>query len=234
MKVSSVFYLCVIAAFFLPFFVVSCQQTELISVKGIQLVTGGEAKLAMGDMLSTLAEKASETDPTISPVQKPDDQKIDPQPMAIVAFALAIIGLILVLVLPPKLYLVPALISLAGIICLQVLSSGMMGNLSLKNTGLDPSMDISKFISIKAKSGFWIANIAFLLGAVVAVVSGMKASSTQVYRTHPQANSNPDGYQHLRPVPPLRPLNTPEAEESQPNQPSDSADEEEQQDTKDY
>ncbi|GAB1366127.1 hypothetical protein MASR1M36_09980 [Candidatus Cloacimonadaceae bacterium] len=212
MKVSSVFYLCAILAFFLPFFVVSCQQTELISVKGIQLVTGGEAKLAMGDMLSTLAEKASEADPANSPVQKPEDQKIDPQPLAIAAFALAIIGLILVLVLPQNLYIIPALLSLAGIICLQVLSSGMMSNLSLKDTGLDPSMDISKFIAIKAKSGFWVANIAFFLGAVVAVFTGLKASTPTVYRTQAATQSHPEGYQRLRPVPPLKPMNAPEAE----------------------
>jgi len=195
MKVSSVLYLIAALAFFMPFFVVSCQQTELIKIDGIKLVTGGEIKLPLNDVLRESIDK--DTPPA-------EDKKIKPQPLAIAAFAIAILAIILVLVLPRSLYLIPALFSLAGIICLQLLKSGMLDAMSLDNSGLSPSIDLAKVLSLKAKFGFWLSNISFFLGGVVVVVAGMLGRSEGFQPTQPST-----GFEHLRPVPPLEPVHTP-------------------------
>ncbi len=198
MKISAVLYLIVILAFLMPFFVVSCQKTELITIKGITLVTGGEAKLSMNDMISGL---------NLDQGKKPDDQKIKAQPLAMASLAIAVIALILVLVLPRKLYVIPVLLSLAGIACLQILKAGMFDAMSFNDTGLDPTIDIKKVLSIKAKFGFWLANLSYLLGGIVAVVGSLWGGQSESYRYQPAQPLG--GYEHLRPVPPLEPVNSP-------------------------
>lgn len=219
MKISALLYLIVILSFLMPFFVVSCQQTELITVKGITLVTGGEAKLAMGDMLEGL---------NLDQAKKPEDQKIKAQPLAIAALALAVLAIILVLLLPRNLYIIPALISVAGIICLQLLKGGMMDAMAMNSSGLDPSIDLSKVLSIKAKFGFWLANISFFLGAGVAVAGSLLGKQTESYHYKPAHASG--AYEHLRPVPPLEPLK-PQTTESEPQSATEPEDTAKEQDT---
>ncbi|MDY0152073.1 MAG: hypothetical protein RBS43_07370 [Candidatus Cloacimonas sp.] len=199
MKISAVLYAIVIVAFFMPFFVVRCQQTELMTIKGVELVTGADVKLSMGDMLGGGAKKEGAEDQT---------QKVPAQPLAQAALLLAVVALILVLVLPKKLFIIPLLISVGGIVCLQLLNQGMLGALANSNTALDPSMDLSKFISIQTKLGYWLANVFFLLGGLVATGLALlkkdedQYTSMQQYEPIPALNS----LDELEPLPTAEPL----------------------------
>ncbi len=191
MKISAVLYAIVILAFFMPFFVVSCEKTELVSIKGIQLVTGGEAKIEIAEMLSAMGNKSKDDN------QK---QKIKAQPMAIAVFALAILTFIIVLVLPRKLYFLPVLLSLAGVLLLQILRGSMLNVLTQTDTGMNLGVDMSKMLSLQAKSGFWLANIALILGGVVCLISGLLNMNRNKYNIPLPAND--DGFDHYGPIPP--------------------------------
>lgn len=208
MKISAVLYAIVIAAFFMPFFVVSCQKTELMKVSGIQLVTGADVKLSMGDMFSGMGKKADAEE------QK---QKINAQPMAGAALLIAVIALVLTLVLPRKLFIIPIIFSVAGVVCLQVLKSGMLGALSTADTGLDPSMDLSKILSIQAKLGFWLANVFFVMGGLLCLASRFmgKDESLEIPQTEFQHIPDLDSLDELEPLPTAVPLD--DLEEAQPS-----------------
>jgi hypothetical protein len=167
MKISAIFYAIVILAFLMPFFVVSCDTTELASLKGIKLVTGGEVKITIPEIMQDMQQDEN----------KINNPSMSAQPFAIVAIVLAVAALILVLALPVKMYLLPAIVSILGIISLQLLNANIMSVLSSTKTGLDPSIDLSSIMSIKTQSGFWLANIAFILGGVFTIILGMKNQS---------------------------------------------------------
>ncbi|MDD4310214.1 MAG: hypothetical protein PHO32_07520 [Candidatus Cloacimonetes bacterium] len=172
MKISAILYAIVIIAFFMPFFMVSCEKQELMTISGIQLVTGGEAPLNMKELMgATNAEDG----------QEEKKQKIEAQPTAIAAFVLAIIGIIVALMLPRKMYYIPVLISIVGIVCLHILKQGMLGALAKADTGMDPAFDMSKILTIHVKAGFWLADIAFLLGAIASLVLGIKREPEAVF-----------------------------------------------------
>ena len=167
MKISAIFYAIVILAFLMPFFVVSCDKTEIASLSGVKLVTGGEVKISMPEILQDMQQEDT----------KLDNPSMNAQPFAIITLILAVVALILVLALPVKMYLIPAIVSILGIISLQLLNANIMSVLSPSKTGLDPSIDLSSMMSIKAQSGFWLANIAFILGGVFTIILGMKNQS---------------------------------------------------------
>jgi len=194
MKLSAILYAIVIVAFFMPFFVVSCEKTELVTLKGIQLVTGGEAEVEMAEMLSALGNKNKDNNQT---------QKIKAQPLAIAVFAFAIITFVFVLIFPRKLYYIPALLSLAGVFMLQILRSSMVGVLSKADTGMNIGMDISKMLTLHAKSGFWLANAALVLGGVTCLIYGVLGLAKEK-NSIPLA-ANPEIFDHLSSIPP-RPL----------------------------
>lgn len=181
MKISAIFYAIVILAFLMPFFVVSCDKTELASLKGIKLVTGGEIETSVADFLKG-AEKED---------AKPENPSIKPQPYAILALVLAVVALVLVLVLPITLYLVPVIVSVLGIASLQFLNASIIKVLLSAKTGLDPSLDLSSIITIKAQTGFWLANVAFIVGGVFVIISGIRNRNKVEYSNVP-ITDNPD------------------------------------------
>lgn len=169
MKISAVLYAIVIIAFFMPFFMVSCEKTELLNINGIQLVTGGESKLQMDNVFEGMGK-----DPNSE--QKP--QKIQAQPMAIAAFVIAIIALLTSLLLRNKFYFIPVLLSIAGVLCLHLLKNGMMGVVSKADTGM--GFDIAQILKVYTRYGFWVADIAFLGAAVTALLAGIKKKPLQI------------------------------------------------------
>lgn len=161
MKISAMFYAVVILAFFMPFFMVSCEKTELLRVNGIQLVIGGESELKMDNVFSGLGGNNDE---------ESKSQKINRHPMAIMALVIAVLALILALVLPNKLYFVPILLSIGGIVCLHLLKGSMLSLVSKADVG----MDLTTFLRVSPLYGFWVADFAFIAGAVLALLAGRR------------------------------------------------------------
>lgn len=165
MKISAVLYAVVIIAFFMPFFMVSCEKTELLTINGSQLVIGGESKLQMDNIFAGMGG-----DPKSE--QKP--QKISPHPMAILAIAIAVIALFASLFLPRKLYFIPILLSIGGVLCLHLLKNGMPALLTKADSGMGSAFDLTKILRISPLYGFWLADFAFLAAAVTSLFVGMK------------------------------------------------------------
>jgi hypothetical protein len=120
--------------------------------------------------------------------------------MAIAVFALAILTFIIVLVLPGKLYFIPVLLSLAGVLILQILRGNMLNVLTQTDTGMNLGVDMSKMLSLQAKSGYWLANIALILGGVVCLISGLLNMTRNKYNIPLPVND--DGFDHYRPIQP--------------------------------
>ena len=165
MKISAILYACVIIAFFMPFFMVSCEKTELMTIDGIQLVIGGESQLKIDNLFSM-------KDST----EKPKPQKIKAHPLAMAAIALAAIALIVALLIPRKLYYIPIVLSVGGILCLHLLKNGMVAALAKSDTGLGSALDLTKILRVTPQYGFWMADVAFLGGAVSSLLTGLKLS----------------------------------------------------------
>ena len=176
MKLSAIFYGIVILAFFMPFFVVSCDQTEIASLSGVKLVTGGEVKLEVANLLkSHLGED-----------KKYENSVIGIQLYALVAFILAIAALIMVLVLPQKMYPLPAYISILGVISLQFLNIEIQQLISSYSNYLSANLKWESILTTKVQPGLWLANIAFILGGIYTLVSGIKNSSESTYIEQPE------------------------------------------------
>jgi len=176
MKLSAIFYGIVILAFFMPFFVVSCDQTEIASLSGVKLVTGGEVKLEVANLLkSHLGED-----------KKYENSPIGIQLYALVAFILAIAALIMVLVLPQKMYPLPAYISILGVISLQFLNIEIPQLISSYSNFLGANLQWESILTTKVQPGLWLANIAFILGGIYTLVTGIKNSSESTYIEQPE------------------------------------------------
>lgn len=165
MKISAILYAIVILAFFMPFFMVSCEKTELLRINGIQLVTGGESELKMDNVFAGLGSENKEDSKS---------QKINRHPMAIIVLAIAIITIVLCLVLPNKLYFIPVLLSIAGIICLHLLKNSMLGLVAKADNSMGDAFDLTKVLRVTPLYGFWVADFAFIVAAVFSLLTGRR------------------------------------------------------------
>jgi len=190
MKLSVIGYAIVLIAFLLPFFVVSCQQTELFTMSGLKLVTGGEADYSLGDQLS---------DSTKIAPNMPDKKSIPSQPLAIAIVAIAFLGIILALVLPRNAFYVPVILSVAGIVCLFLLKGGILKAVASTDMGNKEGIDVSKVFLVKTKIGFWLANLGFLAAAVMAFIDKLN-SPASLYQTQLQSN-----FRHVADAPTYQP-----------------------------
>lgn len=190
MKLSVIGYAIVLIAFLLPFFVVSCQQTELFTLSGLKLVTGGEADYSLGDQLSDSTKIAQ---------SMPAKKSIPSQPLAIAIVVVALLGIILVFVLPRDAFYVPISLSVAGIVCLFLLKGGILKAVASTDMGMKEGIDISKVFLVKTKIGFWLANLGFLTAAVLAFVDKLN-SPAALYQTQMHAN-----FRHITDAPSYQP-----------------------------
>ena len=176
MKLSAVFYAIVIVAFFMPFFVVSCDQTEVASLSGIKLAGGGEVKLSITEEIKKIEDLGN----------KYQNPVLTIQPFALIALLIAVVALILVLVLPVQYYLIPAYISITGVLSLQLLNVGILQIIAAYQPLFDPSVDLVKILIIKAQPAFWLANLAFILGGIYTLITGVKNSTISAPALEPE------------------------------------------------
>ncbi|MDD2228520.1 MAG: hypothetical protein PHY48_03805 [Candidatus Cloacimonetes bacterium] len=165
MKISALMYAIVIISFFMPFFMVSCEKTELMTIKGIQLVTGGKSELKVDNLFAGMGDNSEKE-------QKP--QKISAHPLAIIAIAVAVLALLSSFLLPRKMYFVPVIFSIMGVVFLYLLKGGMAAMLAKADTGMGSALDLSKMLRVSPLYGFWVANAAFLGGALISLFLGIK------------------------------------------------------------
>jgi len=137
-KLSPSIFGIALICFFLPFIEVSCEGQKIATFIGIQLVTGTriERPAAFGG-----GEQV---------------QRVEGEPLAILALFSAIVGLGLSFLKGKKSSIAPAIIGAAGLILLLVLKIKLDSNILKEGQGM---------LQLKYGIGFWLTFLFFLFAA---------------------------------------------------------------------
>lgn len=146
-KFSPAFYGVIVILFFLPFVNLSCGGQTIMSLTGFQLITGTEYQPASMFGETTGAEVK-------------EDKKIDAQPLALFAFAAAIIGLVLAFIKIRLVALADIIVSAAGAVFLILLKINMDADAELNIPG-------QNVLTLDYQFAYWFSIILFIAGAVV-------------------------------------------------------------------
>lgn len=145
-KFSPGFYGVIILCFLLPFVNLSCSGQEIMSLSGLQLITGSEVKAdGMLDGLSNMGETQ-------------ENDEVDPQPLALFALISAAAGLGLSFIRIKMIALLNVVLSVLGFIFLILLKINLDGEVELSGQNV---------ITLDYQLGYWLAVIIFLGSAVI-------------------------------------------------------------------
>lgn len=139
-KFSPALYALIIFSFLLPFFNLSCGDHKVMSVTGLQIITGTEYEqqnMFGGNDKTT---------------------KIKAEPLAIFAFLAAIAGLVIVFIKMKNVSLLSTIISVAGAIFLFLLKNKLDNDIISQGQGM---------IKIEYEFGYWFALLLFIASAVI-------------------------------------------------------------------
>lgn len=104
--------------FFFSFFLLKCNDNTLVSIEGVDLVVGTEMEdeYELGNWFNTDSEQADNT-----PLTASKSEQIQPQPLAILALLMALLGGILVFLPVKHRNIIQLVLSLIGLISLSVM-----------------------------------------------------------------------------------------------------------------
>lgn len=149
-KFSPALYFIIAFCFFLPFVNLSCGGQTVMSLTGFQLITGAEVKpqgMFGQENIFGQQDKSEEK-----------SEKIEAQPLALFAFLMAILGLLLSLLKKKTTALLCTVVSALGFIFLILLKVDIDGDAAISGQGV---------IQIDYQFGYWLAFLLFLLAAIV-------------------------------------------------------------------
>ena len=150
-KFSPAFYGVIIILFFMPFVNLSCGGQTIMSVTGFQLITGTEISptgMFGGEMNSS------------DELNTDEKKEIESQPLALLAFVAAIIGLVISFFKMRMTALSNIVVSAAGVVFLLLLKVSLDGNPDLNVSG-------QNVITLDYQFAYWFSIILFIVGAVV-------------------------------------------------------------------
>lgn len=129
----------IIICFLLPFVKVSCSGQHIANITGLQLITGFSIE-----------------QPSIFG-QESKTERVDPQPLIILALFCALLGLILSFIRKRKIILISAIVCLPAIISLFIFKSALDAKILKEGGGL---------IQAKYGSGYWLVILFFILSII--------------------------------------------------------------------
>lgn len=151
--------------FLLPFVAITCSGQELFSLSGLDLVTGTE--VGQDDLASEFTEGFNQLEEgfggeTTTETEAADEETaIDPEPAAILALALAVIGLIAGFALKgDRGALVSALAGILGVLALLALR--MMFKVEDPAASAEELQQAEAIIGYEWGMGWWLAFLLFL------------------------------------------------------------------------
>lgn len=139
-KFSHVLYVLIIFCFLLPFYNLSCSGQKVMSLTGFQIATGTE--YAQPNMFGGVGKTT----------------KIDPEPLAIFALLIAVIGLIIGSIKVKSMGLISGILSISGAVFLFLLKNKLDSNVIAQGQGM---------IKIEYEFGYWLALLLFIASAVI-------------------------------------------------------------------
>lgn len=174
-------YTVIILCFFFPFFLIKCGDTTLMSVKGTDLVTGVSKKAINERMKENLKKsspfgsafgnddntKSSDTDIEYSPLDdsKKDNENIPPNPFIIIAFLMAVTGIIVQLIKSVrKKYLYHIVFSVIGLASFLTFYCTFQSKMEgMGNNKIEMGFGSGVSISYGFGSAFYLAGVLFLI-----------------------------------------------------------------------
>jgi hypothetical protein len=151
-KFSPAAFIIIIFCFFLPFVNLTCSGQTVMTLTGIQLITGAEYKPL--DQKEMFGEDQSGQQTR----QLTSSQNIDAQPMALFALVAAILALAISFIKKKIPALICMIISVLGAISLLLLKGNLDGDATMQGQGI---------VQIEYQLGYWLAFLLFIIGAVL-------------------------------------------------------------------
>jgi len=170
-KFSPALYVVIIFCFFLPFADLTCSGQTVMTLTGIQLITGAEYE-----------HQGMFNQPGMQDQQSGNqsmNQNIEAQPLALFALLAAILGLAISFVRKKATALICLVVSALGCIFLLLLKANLDSDASMSGEGM---------VQIEYKFGYWFSFLLFILGAVLQwVIFKEKHKSADVVTEVPPA-----------------------------------------------
>ena len=138
-KLLPALYILIIFSFLLPFFNLSCGGQKVMSLTGIQLVTGTQY-----DQKEMFGGSKQE--------------KVDAEPLAILALLSAIVGLVIGLIKTKNYNLASIIISAVGVILLLLLMNKLNIDITEKGRGM---------VTIDFLFGYWFTLLLFISSGII-------------------------------------------------------------------
>jgi len=170
----------VVLAFFLPFFGVSCQGLDVVTVSGADMVGGCKP----GGMIADAEDRASDMGApknSISERSGPTLSKVKIEPLAIIALALAFVGFGLAWVRTRGALIGTLVVSLAGIGALAGLyvkvggemKDAIMSQLKSKESGSSIGREVAKETDVSSggRMGLWLAALGMASAGALAAMA---------------------------------------------------------------
>lgn len=148
-KFSPAFYGIIILLFFLPFVNLSCSGQTIMSLTGFQLITGAEYSEA-----NMFGQNMFENNQNTG---MKSNREIESQPLALLAFIMAIVGVIVSLNKKKLMYLFCLVISILGAVFLLLLKMNIDSDAELGGQGI---------IKLEYQAGYWLSLLVFIATAV--------------------------------------------------------------------
>jgi hypothetical protein len=148
-KFSPAFYGVIILLFFLPFVNLSCSGQTIMSLTGLQLITGAEYSEA-----NMFGQNMFENN---NNANMKNNREIESQPLALLAFVMAIAGLIISLGKKKLTYLLCLIISALGAVFLFLLKINIDGDAELNGQGI---------VKLEYQAGYWLSLLVFIATVV--------------------------------------------------------------------
>jgi hypothetical protein len=154
-KFSPAAFVIIIFCFFLPFVNITCGGQSVMSLTGIQLITGAEYKpQGMFDQKDLAEDSAWQEKDKLSVEQR----NIDFQPMALLALLMAVIALALSFIRKKMTVVICMVVSVLGAVFLLLLKASLDS---------DTPSEAQLIIEIEYQFWYWFALLLFIAGAVL-------------------------------------------------------------------
>jgi hypothetical protein len=172
---SKVSYTVVLASFLLPFLTIKCQDQDIATATGFELITGN-IKMKGMDEMGNMFGKSTPTESTNKKAESKDNHKMkeaSPNFYAIGIFILGLIGLALSFMKMQAKNKLLIGVSALGIVLLFVLSytAGTGSDLGELN---DNPIPIADSIKVKMQEGFYVCLVGFLITFAEPIISVFK------------------------------------------------------------
>jgi len=153
-KFSPTSFVIIIFCFFLPFVNITCGGQTVMSLTGIQLITGAEYKPQ-----GIFDEKEITQEPAGQKKDKLDvEQNIGFQPMALLALLMAVAALALSFIRKKIMAVICMIVSILGAVFLLLLKASLDS---------DTPAEAQVVIQIEYQFWYWFAVLLFIIGAVL-------------------------------------------------------------------